>query len=145
VAASLAPVAAGLGFDVVVVDDRPEFATAARFPAAGRVLLLDSLDDVFSVLPADERSFVVVVTRGHQHDASVLAQALRTPAPYVGLMASRSKWATMAASLREQGFDDDDLARVHTPIGLPIGAESPAELAISIAAELIKARAERRG
>lgn len=143
VGAALAPVAAAVGFRVTVVDDRPEFATRERFPAAGRVAVLESFDDVFAAEPADEHTYVVIVTRGHQHDAGVLSRALRTPAAYIGLMASRTKWAKIAAGLRELGFGDDDLARVRTPIGLEIGAESPAELAISIVAELIQERARR--
>ena len=89
----------------------------------------------------DAASYVVIVTRGHTHDMDVLVQALRTPARYIGLMASRSKHARMVAALREAGLDEDALARVHSPIGLDIGAETPAELAVSIVAEMIQVRA----
>jgi len=143
VALALAPVAARAAFRVVVVDDRPEFADPGRFPDAAQVVALDSFARVFEAVSLDEHSYVVVVTRGHQHDFSVLAQALRTPAPYVGLMSSRSKWKRIEAGLREEGLGDEEIARVHTPVGLPIGAETPAELAVSIVAELIKVRAER--
>ena len=74
----------------------------------------------------------------------MLVQALRTPAVYVGMMASRGKWARIVAALRDEGFSDEDIARVHSPIGLQIGAETPAELAVSIVAELIQARAASR-
>ncbi len=85
-------------------------------------------------------AYVVIVTRGHTHDMDVLQQALRTPARYVGLMASRSKRARMVAALEEAGLGDQ-VARVYSPIGLDIGAETPAELAVSIVAEMIQVRA----
>jgi len=88
-----------------------------------------------------EHAYVVIVTRGHVHDMNVLEQALRTPARYIGLMASRGKRARIFSALREAGFSETDLSRVHSPIGLEIGAETPAELAISIVAEMIKVRA----
>jgi xanthine dehydrogenase accessory factor len=89
----------------------------------------------------DGRSYVVIVTRGHVHDLDVLEQALRLGARYVGLMASRSKRERLQAALREAGFGDDVLGRIHSPIGLAIGAETPAELAVSIAAEIVQVRA----
>jgi xanthine dehydrogenase accessory factor len=141
VAQALAPVAAGVGFRVVVMDDRPEFADARRFPGAVQVRQLQSFEEAFSGLSVDERSLVVIVTRGHQHDLTALVQALRTPARYVGLMASRAKRERMIAALLERGFHEADIQRIHSPIGLPIDAETPAELAISIVAELIQTRA----
>ena len=89
----------------------------------------------------DERAYVVIVTRGHVHDLDVLAQALRAGARYVGAMGSRAKRAHMHAALREAGFDEETIGRVHSPIGVAIGAETPAELAVSIAAEIVQARA----
>lgn len=141
VALSLAPVAAGAGFQPVVLDDRPAFADPARFPSARRVVLLRSFDEAFTDVALDEDSYVVIVTRGHKHDFSVLVQALRTPTAYVGLMSSKSKRVKIEAGLRDLGFGDADIARVHSPVGLSIGAESPAELAISIVAEMIQVRA----
>ncbi len=137
---ALAPVAAGAGWRTVVLDDREEFANPQRFPGA-QIVLLSSFDGALSRVTVDEQSYLVIVTRGHTHDMNVLEQALRTPAKYVGLMASRSKRKRIADSLREAGFGGDDLARVHSPIGLAIGAETPAELAISIVAEMIQVRA----
>lgn len=141
VALALAPIAAAAGFPPVVLDDRPEFADAGRFPDAAQILTVRSFDEAFDRVEIDEHSYVVIVTRGHQHDFSVLTQALRTPAAYIGLMSSRSKWARIETGLRELGFGDRDVARIHSPVGLAIGAESPAELAVSIVAELIKVRA----
>jgi xanthine dehydrogenase accessory factor len=137
---ALAPVAAGAGWRVVVLDDREEFASPDRFPGA-QIELIASFDGALSRLLVDEQSYIVIVTRGHTHDLTVLEQALRTAAPYVGLMSSRTKGRRIAEALRAKGFADDDIARVHLPIGLPIGAETPAELAISIVAEMIQVRA----
>ena len=138
VARALVPVAASVGFQMVVLDDRPAFATRERFPGA-EVVVLDSFDDGLADL-IDEQSYVVIVTRGHKHDMDVLVQALRSPARYIGLMSSRAKWRRLQATLGRMGFAEADISRVHAPIGLPIGAETPAELAVSIVAELIQTR-----
>jgi xanthine dehydrogenase accessory factor len=135
----VAPLLARLGFRVVVVDDREEFAAAERFPSA-RVEVRE-FAGALAAVGVDERAFVVIVTRGHVHDLDVLEQALRLGARYVGLMASRTKRTRMQAALREAGFDEDAIGRVHSPIGLAIGAETPAELAVSIVAEVVQVRA----
>jgi xanthine dehydrogenase accessory factor len=137
---ALAPVAANAGWRVVVLDDREEFAAPDRFPGA-QVELVASFDGCLSRVPVDERSYIIIVTRGHTHDMTVLEQALRTPARYVGLMSSRTTGRRIAEALRAKGFGDDDLARLRSPIGLAIGAETPAELAVSIVAEMIQVRA----
>lgn len=138
---ALAPIAAAAGFRVVVLDDRAEFATPDRFPSAAEVIVLDSFDEAFGRPALDDHSYVVIVTRGHRHDASVLEQALRSPARYIGLMSSRTKWKHLAKAMAMAGWSAEELGRVHAPIGLPIGAETPAELAISIVAEMIQVRA----
>jgi xanthine dehydrogenase accessory factor len=143
VARAVAPAALAAGFAVTVIDDREEFASPARFP--GAKVVLSSFDHALERLGVDAASYVVIVTRGHTHDIDVLVQALRTPARYVGLMASRRKLSKIAEALSEAGFADDALARVHSPIGLDIGAETPAELAVSIVAELIQVRAGKSG
>ena len=137
---AVAPVAARAGWRVVVLDDREEFADPARFPGA-EVVLLRSFDDALSRVAIDEHTYIVIVTRGHTHDMTVLEQALRTPARYVGLMASRTKRKRIADGLLAAGLDAATLDRVHSPIGLSIGAETPAELAVSIVAEMIQVRA----
>jgi xanthine dehydrogenase accessory factor len=136
---AVVPVALGAGFAVTVLDDREEFADPRRFPGARTVL--GPFQGALERIGVDEGSYVVIVTRGHTHDMDVLVQALRTAARYVGLMASRSKHARMVAALREAGLGEDALRRVHSPIGLDIGAETPAELAVSIVAEMIRVRA----
>jgi len=145
VAQALAPVAAAVGFDIVVLDDRPEFAAAERFPAASRVVLLETFDETFAGLKVTPRSFIVIVTRGHAHDFSVLRQALRTEAGYIGLMGSAAKREKIFRALTADGFSAADLDRVFSPIGIAIAAETPAELAVSITAELIRVRAAMVG
>jgi xanthine dehydrogenase accessory factor len=136
-----AQVAAMLGFRVTVLDDRPDFANAERFPQAS-TRVLDSYDDCFAGLPCGPEAFVVIVTRGHAHDAEVLAQALRTRAGYIGMIGSRRKRDAVYERLRGQGFSGADLGRVRCPIGLDIGDETPEEIAVSINAELIACRAK---
>ncbi len=141
VALATAHLASFAGFDVVVMDDRSEYANQDRFPAAQKVLVLPSFDGCLRDLSSND--YVVIVTRGHIYDRDVLAQALRTKAGYIGMIGSRKKRNVIYDSLREDGFSDLDLKRVHSPIGLSIGAETPNEIALSIVAELVKARSER--
>lgn len=141
---ALVPVLSGLGFFTVIVDDRSDFASPERFPDADRIVVPASFDAVVETLPVDEDSYVVIVTRGHSHDQSVLAQALRTQAGYIGMIGSRQKVANTFEALGREGCSSDDLGRVHAPIGLAIGAETPEEIAISIAAQLVQARAAKR-
>ncbi|MGE5228879.1 MAG: XdhC family protein [Deltaproteobacteria bacterium] len=136
---AVAPLLAGLGFRVVVVDDREDFASAERFP--GAEVVVRPFAGALAAVGVDEHAYVVTVTRGHVHDLDVCAQALRAGARYVGVMGSRAKRARMHAALRAAGFDEAAVGRVHSPIGVAIGAETPAELAVSIAAELVQVRA----
>lgn len=139
VALATAKVAAFAGFEVVVMDDRAEFASAERYPEAREVRVLDSFDGCLSELGSDD--FVVIVTRGHLHDRDVLVQALKTGARYIGMIGSRSKRNAVYRSLLESGYTQEDLDRVFCPIGLSIGAETPEEIAVSILAEMIRERA----
>jgi xanthine dehydrogenase accessory factor len=141
VALATAHLASFAGFDVVVMDDRAEYANKDRFPEAQKVLVLDSFDDCLQDLSSND--YIVIVTRGHIHDRDVLAQALRTKAGYIGMIGSRKKRNVIYDSLREDGFSDLDLKRVHSPIGISIGADTPNEIALSIVSELVKARSER--
>lgn len=142
VAQELVPVLAHVGFRCVAMDDRPEFASRELFPSAEEVLLIDfqRVEDYVAIGPED---YVCIMTRGHAFDAVVQAQALRTPACYIGVIGSRHKAAGVRAALKEQGFTDGQLDRIVTPIGLEIKAETPAEIAISIAGQMILHRAER--
>lgn len=145
VALATAAVAAQADFHVTVLDDRDEFANQERYPNAHRVIVLDSFADVFQSpeLRRDRigpSSYIVIVTRGHSHDGSVLRQALDTEAGYIGMIGSRSKREAVYRNMREAGYTDADLGRVHSPIGLEIGAQTPGEIAVSIVAELVQHR-----
>jgi xanthine dehydrogenase accessory factor len=98
--------------------------------------------DAFSRLNIDKDSYIVIVTRGHIHDQAVLEQALKTNAKYIGMIGSRTKRDMVFASLLEKGYTQNDINRVHAPIGLSIGAHTPEEIAVSIAAEMIQERAK---
>lgn len=138
VALATAQLADFTGFETVVIDDRAEFANAVRFPKARRVVVIPEFLQCFPELAQDD--YVVIVTRGHLHDRNVLAQALKTGAGYIGMIGSRSKRQAVYQSLMDQGFTEKDIARVHCPIGLTIGADTPEEIAVSIVGELIAAR-----
>lgn len=143
VAQELVPVLSHVGFRCVALDDRPEFARKELFPTAEEVLLIDftRISDFITVGAED---YACVMTRGHAFDAVVQAQMLKTPACYIGVIGSRHKKAGVFQRLREEyGFTDEDFARVTTPIGLSIKAETPAEIAISIAGQMIELRATR--
>ncbi|MEA5114435.1 MAG: XdhC family protein [Geobacteraceae bacterium] len=142
VSQKLAILAAMAAFRVVVLDDRAEFANRDRFPDADEVVALDSFDRYFSGLAIDNDSFVVIVTRGHLHDGTVLKQALGTKARYIGMMGSKRKRDELFKLFAQDGFGDRDLERVHCPIGLEIKAETQIEIAFSIVSELILARAQ---
>lgn len=143
IGAALGQISAFVGFGTIVLDDRKEFANRDRFPSVDEIVLLDSFANAFDKLSIDADSCIVIVTRGHVHDKTVLRQALRTRAGYVGMIGSRSKRDAIFDALIEEGFSRRDLARVHAPIGLPIGAETPEEIAVCILGELIQVRAER--
>ncbi len=140
VSEQIVPLAAKVHFQVVVIDDRQEFANTKNFPDATEVHQFP-FDGVMNRLPVDESSFLVIVTRGHTQDKDVLSQALKTDAKYIGMIGSSRKRNIIYEKLSEEGFTEDDLSRVYSPIGLGIGAETPQEIAVSIVAEIIKVRA----
>lgn len=131
-------------FHTVVLDDRREFCNRERFATADEVVVLDSFDNAFNGLNIGPTSAVIILTRGHSHDQTVLAQALKTAAGYIGMIGSRRKRDLIYRSLLDEGFSMADLQRVHSPIGLSIDADTPAEIAVSIVAELIKVGARSR-
>ncbi len=135
--------AALVGFRVVVFDDRPDFANAERFPEAYSVRVIKDFNHAFDGLEIDADSFIVIVTRGHQYDRSVLEQALKTPAGYIGMISSRRKREAIYEALMAQGVKKEQLDEVHSPIGIDIGGETPEEIAVSIVAELVKVRSDQ--
>jgi xanthine dehydrogenase accessory factor len=140
VASQVVPLASNVGFSVVVIDDRPDFARPENFPAAEEVHNFP-FDSVMDRLPVNESSYIIIMTRGHSYDKVVLSQALRTPAVYIGMIGSRRKISIIYDKLLEEGFSREQLDKVRSPIGIDIGAETPEEIAVSIVAELIKVRA----
>ena len=134
------PLLSHLGFRCIVTDDRPEFSTRELFPTAEAVYTrkFTALAGHYEVQPTD---YIVAVTRGHVGDFDVQLFALKTPACYIGVVGSRTKIATVNAKLHQAGFTDRDIKRITAPIGLDIGSETPAEIAVSIAAQLIQIRA----
>ena len=136
VAQALARLAAPLGWRVTLMDDRSEFAREARLPA-GSVAQVGDLAELLAAAHPDPMSAVVIVTRGHRSDKDALRAALETPAGYIGMIGSPSKVRQIFRSLLKEGLSQEQLARVCAPIGLDLGAETPDEIALAIAAELL--------
>ena len=140
---ALAQAAAPLGFSILVADDRAEYARPEdfAFPGVAQVLHLPS---DFGGLPAlDDHTYVVLLTKGFTTDEAALRRVIESPAAYIGMIGSRQKREFVCARLRADGISAAALARVHTPVGLEIGAQTPAEIAISILAEIVQVRAQR--
>ncbi len=131
----LAHAAADVGFRIHVVDDREKFANAERFPRAE--IVVEPIPEWLHRVELPASAYVVVVTRGHQHDLEAMRALAARDLKYLGLIGSRAKVARIYDALREEGMPTECLQRVHAPIGLEIGAVTPAEIAISILAELI--------
>ena len=128
---------AACGFTVCVVDDRPDFANRSRFPEAAEVIC-DSFENGIRKLSVTPFDYVVVITRGHRHDADCLRALLPGTMPaYLGMIGSRRRTKGLLEMLAEEGFDEERLGRICTPIGLNIGAITPAEIAVSILSEVI--------
>ena len=135
-----AALAASINFRTVVLDDRSDFANADRFPLADEIKVLPNFDNAFENLNVTESSYIIIVTRGHLHDKTVLAEALKTPARYVGMIGSTRKRNAIYDALIEEGVTQESIDRCHCPIGINIGAQTPEEIAVSIVAELIQER-----
>lgn len=144
VSRSLAEFTRAVGFWTVVLDDRSEYANRERFPSVDELIILDSFSDVAGKIQIDRDSFIVIVTRGHLDDLTVLAQVLKSDAGYIGMIGSNRKCELTFQELRRLNFSETDIQRVHAPIGMPISAETPEEIGISIVAELIQFRSQNR-
>jgi xanthine dehydrogenase accessory factor len=135
---AVAEVAGRLGFKIVVADDRVKYANDDRFP--GAEVVVEEWEKLFDRLSLTDSSYVLIATRGHQYDLLCLRLALRTPARYIGLLGSRRKTRLLMESLAREGVGEADFQRVYSPVGIAIGSETPEEIAVSIAAELIAVR-----
>jgi len=137
-----AKLAFGTGFKIIVMDDRKEFANEERFPMA-EVHVVDDFKNCFDNFFIGEDDYIVIMTRGHLHDQTILEQALKTHAAYIGMIGSKSKKKTIYDHLLSKGVSQDRLDAIYAPIGLSIGAQTPEEIAVSIVAELIGVRFQK--
>ncbi len=127
------------GFRVTVVDDRAEFANRENIPDANDIVV-NAFDRAFEQVPVDKKTFIVVATRGHNHDLDAVKAALRTDSQYLGLLGSRRKKGLLYGALADSGFSRQDIERVIIPVGAPIGSVTPEEIAVSIMAQIIEKR-----
>lgn len=139
VALNVCRTAANAGFDVIVADDRSSYATKERFPAAHEVHALD-FDEAMKTFDPNESSYIVIVTRGHRDDMRMLRWAVQTRAKYIGMIGSKRKVIEIFKALQAEGLPAHLFDRVHSPIGLDIGAVTPEEIGVAITAELIAMR-----
>ena len=141
IALPMARIGAELGFRVWIIDDRPDFATRERFPTAHRVVRAD-FSDPFREVPIHRGSHLLLVTRGHKYDYDCLVKILRDPArpAYIGMIGSRRRVRATFLQLLDEGIPKERLSEIHAPVGLDIGAETPEEIAVAVAAELVKVR-----
>ena len=138
IAQPLCSMGALMGFRVIVVDDRPDFATRERFPEAERIVRVDFMDP-FADIPIHSTRHIVLVTRGHKYDFECLRHLLKTEVepPYVGMIGSRRRIRAAFSQLQGEGMPKERLSRVRAPVGLDIGAETPVEIAVAVAAEIV--------
>ena len=133
-----------LGFEVIVVDDRADFATKERFPSADEVLCIP-----FSTVPAqitiDRTTYLVLVTRAHEHDEAVLRQVADSRAPYIGMIGSKRRVITVYRRLLEEGVTQEQLRRIYAPVGLAINARTPQEIAVAVMAEIVSVKRHGEG
>jgi xanthine dehydrogenase accessory factor len=135
----VADIARTIGFRISVVDDRIKYANRDRFPDPDS-LYVDAWEVSFSRLAVTDATYLLIVTRGHQYDLACLRFALKTPARYIGLIGSTRKAKLFFEALEKEGFGADQCQRIYSPVGIEIGSETPEEIAVSIAAQLIAVR-----
>lgn len=139
VSRALSQVLKMVGFKIVVIDDRANYANRQRFPEADQIIV-DDFERVIERLAPNEFSYIVIVTRGHSYDQTILHWAVQTDAKYIGMLGSRRKIKIIFEKLVEAGIAPERLESVYAPIGIEIGSESPEEIAVSVAAEMIAVR-----
>jgi xanthine dehydrogenase accessory factor len=138
VSTAVARVAHHAGFAIAIIDDREAFANSERFPMASEIHT--TYEQAFRKIRPNSSSYLLIVTRGHKDDMNVLAWAIDTEARYIGMIGSKRKVISVYRALEKEGHNLEKFERVHAPVGLDIGALSPDEIAVSIAAELIAVR-----
>jgi xanthine dehydrogenase accessory factor len=137
---AVAKAGALLDFKITVIDDRPEFSSREKFPDPRVRLITGDFTEVLRTLKITQASHVVIVTRGHRHDEICLREVIEKPARYIGMIGSRRRATTIREHMRREGVGAEHLRRVHSPIGLDIGAITPEEIALAILAEITLAR-----
>lgn len=142
IAQPLVKICSLLDFNITVVDDREEFLNFENFPTADQLLTLP-YKEFFENANIKENDFLVIVTRGHQYDYQVLKNVINSKAKYIGMIGSSRKIKTVYDQLRDDGISEEKLNNVHAPIGLDIGSETPAEIAVAIAAEIVAVRRDK--
>lgn len=137
---ALEPILRYVNFSTKVIDDRPDFASRERFPEADEIVVIDNFLNAYKGMETDEDSYIIIITRGHSGDYDVLKQTLNRTTNYIGMIGSKSKVAEVFKMLLKDGFTEEQLDRVYSPVGTNIFAETPEEIAISIVGEMIKVR-----
>ena len=137
---AVAKAGALLDFKITVIDDRPEFSSREKFPDPGVRLITGDFTEALRALKITQASHLVIVTRGHRHDEICLREVIEKPARYIGMIGSRRRATTIREHMRREGVGAEHLRRVHSPIGLDIGAITPEEIGLAILAEIVLAR-----
>ena len=142
-AACVSKLAKTMGFKVTIIDDRKEFANQDKFPEADEIIVKETEKALthFKITPS---TYIIVLTRGHLKDEEVLGLVFKSSAAYIGMIGSRKKNATVFQHLEEQGISTQEFKKVHAPIGMDIGAQTPEEIAVSIMAEIIQVRRKKK-
>jgi len=144
VAVCVSKLAKMVGFKVTIIDDREEFANQDRFPEADEIVTED-IGRALTHIKITPSTYIIVLTRGHLKDKEVLGSVIRLGAAYVGMIGSQKKNAIIFQQLTEKGVSQEELNKVHAPIGIDIKAQTPEEIAVSIMAEIIQVRREKKG
>jgi len=142
IAVCVSKLAKMVGFRAVIIDDRKEFANQDRFPEADKIII-ESIDKALQHIKITPSTYIIIVTRGHLQDQEVLASVIKSNAAYLGMIGSRKKNATVFQQLTKKGISQEELNKVHAPIGIDINAQTPEEIAVSIMAEIIQIRRKK--
>jgi len=144
IAVCVSKLAKMVGFRVAIIDDRKEFANQNRFPEADEIIA-EEIEEALTHLNITPSTYIIILTRGHLKDEEVLTLVIRSGAAYIGMIGSRNKNATVFQQLTKKGISQEELNKVHAPIGIDIKAQTPEEIAVSIMAEIIQVRREKKG
>jgi xanthine dehydrogenase accessory factor len=142
IAVCVSKLAKMVGFKVTIIDDREEFVNQDRFPEADKIIA-EETEKALTHLKITLSTYIIILTRGHLKDEEVLGSVIKSGAAYIGMIGSREKNATVFRRLTKKGISQEELDKVHTPIGIDINAQTPEEIAVSIIAEIIQVRRKK--